>query len=287
MMPSPDDLKYFLEAASALNFSRASERLGISQPSLSLAIRRVEESLGEIVFLRSKKGVALTQAGKQLLVSARGLIDAWEDIRTRAAASTHVVRGRFTVGCHQSVALYSLNLFLPKILKEHKDLEIKLVHDLSRKITDDVISSKVDLGIVVNPTRHPDLLIIKLYDDDVGFWARDIKNSKPTLSDDQVLIFDPALQQIQTLLQKAGKAGYKPKRTIESSSLEVVTDLTASGCGIGLLPTSIANRAAQKLVRIPGTPVFKDEICVVIRNESRNVAGIKCLTDAIKASLKY
>lgn len=55
MVPSPDDLKYFLEAASALNFSRASERLGISQPSLSLAIRRVEESLGETIFLRSKK----------------------------------------------------------------------------------------------------------------------------------------------------------------------------------------------------------------------------------------
>ena len=169
----------------------------------------------------------------------------------------------------------------------HPSAKIIIFHDLSRKITDDVISSKIDLGIVVNPTRHPDLLIIKLYEDDVGFWIRDTKNSKPTLSDEQVLIFDPALRQFQTLLQKAGKAGYKPKRTIESSSLEVVTDLIASGCGIGLLPTSIANRAAAKLVRIAGTPVFKDEICVVIRNESRNVAGIKCLTDAIKASLKY
>ena len=64
MTMSPNDLKYFREAASTLNISRAAERLGISQPSLSLSVQRIEESLGAKVFFRSKRGLAMTQSGK-------------------------------------------------------------------------------------------------------------------------------------------------------------------------------------------------------------------------------
>ncbi len=64
MIPSPTDLKYFMEVAQTQNVSRAAERLGISQPSLSLAIRRMEQSVGAPLLIRSKRGVTMTQAGK-------------------------------------------------------------------------------------------------------------------------------------------------------------------------------------------------------------------------------
>ena len=62
MVPSAAELEYFLEVSSTLNLSRASERLGISQPSLSLAIKRLEQSVGTELFIRHKHGVTLTQA---------------------------------------------------------------------------------------------------------------------------------------------------------------------------------------------------------------------------------
>ena len=77
-MLSQAELKYFLEVANTKNLSRASERLGISQPTLSVAIKRLENSIGTELLIRQKRGVALTQAGKQLLIHAKQLLQYWE-----------------------------------------------------------------------------------------------------------------------------------------------------------------------------------------------------------------
>ena len=73
-MASQAELRYFIEVANSLNLSRASERLGISQPSLSVAIKRLEGSIGTELLIRQKRGVVLTQAGKQLLAHAKQLL---------------------------------------------------------------------------------------------------------------------------------------------------------------------------------------------------------------------
>jgi DNA-binding transcriptional LysR family regulator len=282
MMPSPHDLKYFREAASTLNMSRAAERLGISQPSLSLAMQRIEESLGAKVFFRSKRGLALTQAGKQLLSHTNSLLDAWNQVKSQALASSQEIQGRYVIGCHASVALYSLGGFLPKVLRDHPMLDIKLVHDLSRKITESVISSAVDIGIVVNPVKHPDLIITKLANDDVTLWR------SQSLSDlnmsDLPFIVDPDLIQSQAVLKKAAKIGMRTERAIETKSLEVAADLTAHGCGIGILPTRVAERAVKPLQKIKMAPTYRDEICMIIRSEAKNIAAIRYLVGSIKLS---
>ena len=284
MFPSPTDLHYFLEATNTQNFSRAAERLGVTQPSLSLGIQRLEANLGEKVFLRSKRGVTLTPAGKLLLIQTQNLLEVWNGVRADARGSMKSIKGNYTIGCHPSVALYSLSLFLPKVLLDHPDLRVNLVHDLSRKITEGVVTSKIDLGIVVNPNRNPDLLIKKLADDDVGFWVRDGKK-KESFSDrddkGRILIFDPDLVQTQVLLKKAAKSGFNATRLIESRSLEVIAELTASGCGIGVLPSRVAERSSKKIVLLAGAPLYRDEICLIMRVENRSVAAIRCLAEAV------
>ena len=74
MTISPSDLTYFIEVAHTKNLSRAAERLGITQPSLTLAIQRIEHSLGTDVLIRSKKGVVLTKAGRSLLIHSKTLM---------------------------------------------------------------------------------------------------------------------------------------------------------------------------------------------------------------------
>jgi DNA-binding transcriptional LysR family regulator len=282
MMPSPHDLKYFREAAAALNMSRAAERLGISQPSLSLAVQRIEELLGEKVFYRSKRGLKLTQPGSQLLSHTNLLINAWDNVKSKAIASSKKIQGRYVIGCHTSVALYSLSGFLPEVLKEQQNLEICLIHDLSRKITEAVVSSTVDIGIVVNPIKHPDLIITKLADDDVTFWV--LKGERQISESKVSLIYDPDLIQSQTLLKKVTKAGLQISRLIETRSLEVVAELTAAGAGVGILPTRVANRAREPLRRIQELPIFRDEICLIFRSETKSIAAIKYLTAHIKKS---
>lgn len=286
MMPSPVELSYFVEVASVLNISRASERLGIAQPSLTLALQRLERSVGTPLLIRSKKGVTLTQAGKQLLAHSRNLLQNWQMVKTQALASINEIQGQYTVGCHVSVALYSLPGFLADLLENHPTLEFKLVHDLSRRVTERVVQTQIDIGIVVNPVKHPDLIIRKLYDDEVTFWVgRGQRRIQDFRSGEAVLICDPELIQTQNLISKLKKSGFRYRRILASSSLEVITGLTASGAGIGIIPERVAAHGyAKGLVRIPKSPVYRDEICMVYRVENKGVQSIQKIAKNIATS---
>src|SRR3989338_282338 len=288
MLPSAAELEYFLEVSNTLNLSRASERLGISQPSLSLAIKRLEESVGLPLFVRHKQGVTLTQAGKQLVPHTRQLLQYWENTKSQALASQHEVQGYFTLGCHPTIAMYMVSGFLPDLLENYPKLEIHLKHDISRKITEQVINLSIDIGIVVNPFKHPDLIIRKLCDDEVTFWvgegAREIQNVH---SKQAIILCEPDLTQTQSLLKKCKKSGLVSERIMTMNSLEVVAHLTASGCGIGILPTRVAKSMyPNRLRRIPKAPVYSDEICLVYRNENRHVQAIQTIVNVIKDFFK-
>lgn len=282
-MATPAELKYFIEVALSHNLSRASERLGISQPSLSQAMKRLEESIGITLFIRHKKGVTLTQAGKQLLVHAKQLIQYWDEVKASALASHHEIQGHFRFGCHPSVGLTHLAGFLPDLLLNNPGLELDLVHDLSRKITEQVINLSIDIGLVVNPIQHPDLIIHKLKHDDVTFWTtRSIQNECQDIAGGRaIVICDTNLSQTQWLLKNTPQIKYA--RILKSSSLELIGKLTASGCGIGLLPTSIVFPLYRDtLEAIEGMPVFYDEICLVYRHENRDIKAIQSIIHAVK-----
>jgi LysR family transcriptional regulator, cell division regulator len=284
IMASPSDLQYFLETATLLNFSRAAERLSIAQPSLSQAMHRLETAIGASLFSRHKRGVTLTPAGQQLLIHTRSLLQSWDEVKQNAQSSMSEIRGRFTIGCHPSVAIMLLNSFLPSLLKS-PDIEIHLVHDMSAKITDQVISSAVDIGLVVNPIRHPDLIITKLYDDEVLFWmAEAMAKRKASILKGATVIYDPS-RLTQMLFQKKAKdANINVVRTIESRNLEVIAHLTSGGCGIGVLPTRVAQSAPTPLVKLASSPIFRDDICLIMRVEGKKVAALQYISNLIKES---
>jgi DNA-binding transcriptional LysR family regulator len=281
MIPAPSDLVYFQEISQTLNLSRAAERLGVSQPSLSLAMQRLENGVGASLFLRSKKGVALTPAGRTLLAKVRPLLQSWEEIRAKAISTHSEMKGTYQIGCHASVGLYTFPQISAELMQQYPELELQFHHDLSRKVTESVISVRSDLGIVVNPVKHPDLVIKKICEDQVTFWQAKDKNFVPG-----VIICDTDLHQTQELLRKLKRSGHEFNRRIQSASLELIAELTASGAGVGLLPTRVALRASKDLVRVKNMPVFKDEIAVIYRAENRSVKAIQVLTESIEKVLK-
>lgn len=283
MLPSSTDINYFIEIAATLNLSRSAERLGVSQPSLSISLQRLEDNIGAKLLLRSKKGVALTPAGRQFFSKAKALLQEWENLQSKVISSHSEVKGSFTVGCHPSVALYTLPKTISELMSLHSELEINFSHDLSRKITESVISVRVDLGIVVNPVRHPDLIIKKICEDEVCFWS----SEKLKKECHNVIICDPDLIQTQDLLMKLKKGGFEIKRIINTSHLELVAELTAEGAGIGILPTRVALRNhAEIMTKKRNFPSFCDEICIIYRVENKKVKAIEVLTEAIESALK-
>ena len=283
MTPSPADLTYFVEVANVLNLSRAAELLGISQPSLTLAMQRLEDSVGTILLVRHKRGVSLTKAGKQLLAHTRQLLQQWDTIKSQTLASVHDVQGSFTIGCHSSVALCIAPRFLAALMEKYPKLEIQLLHDVSRKITEQVLNLTIDIGIVVNPVKHLDLIIKHLDDDEVTLWRSQSPNNIQDLnSGEAILLCDPDLLQTQAILKKLKKEGINYARIITSTNLEVIAELTRSGCGVGILPANVAR--PRNLVKIPRAPVNQDEICLLYRGENRDVKAMQVITEAIKSA---
>lgn len=300
MLPSFTDIYYFLEVARSRSISRAAEKLGITQPSLSAAMQRLEDRLGTQLFVRERSGVQLTRAGRDLVTGGEALVTRWQQLKTSISKRQHEPGGQYVLGCHPSVALYTLANFLPHLLQTYPELEVKLVHNLSRKITEGVVSFSIDFGIVVNPVQHPDLVIRELCHDVVTFWcARQPSSVQALDTDNRVLICDPELAQIQSLLQKLRKKQGARKRQgvsdvaqhrhafchriVQSSSLEVIADLTAAGAGIGILPARVAK--LRKLRLLDKTlPTYKDRICLVYRVDYQRHQGSKTIINAIRNS---
>jgi DNA-binding transcriptional LysR family regulator len=276
MLPSPADLSYFVEVAQTGNISRAAERLGLSQPSLSLALRRLEDATGEVLLIRGKKGVTLTRAGFALLTGARALRQEWERLRAATHAAREAIGGSYALGCHPSVSLHGLPHILPGLLAEYPALDLRLEHDLSRRVMEGVISMTIDLGIVVNPLQHPDLVIHTLCRDEVTLW----QSAKGANKD--VLICDPDLAQSQDVMRRLKKAKKVFGRLVTSNSLENIAALTAAGCGSGILPAQVARRAPRRLTRVKGAPVFYDEHCLIYRVENKNLRSVQVLAQAIR-----
>ena len=289
MMPSFADITYFLEVAQTKNISRAAERLGITQPSLSTAIKRLEDSLGTTLLIRGRAGVQLTKSGAELSAKGRHLLLNWEQLRADINKKESSVGGQYIIGCHPSVAMYSLSHFLPELVQSYPDLEIRLEHDLSRKITEKVISFEIDFGIVVNPVRHPDLVIKELCTDDVLFWTAKKPSSTQNLDPKtSVLVCDLNLVQVQKLLADLNRTKRGFKRVIQSTNLEVITDLTASGVGVGILPKRVATKSAHQNVRplSDPMPIFKDRICLVYRADAQKTKGSEKIIAAIKKGVR-
>jgi DNA-binding transcriptional LysR family regulator len=283
MLPQSNDITYFLEVAKSLNISRAAERLGVTQPTLSVAIRRLEDSLGTPLLLREKTGVQLTRAGKRFAVEARTLMDHWGRLKSASLEDETEVRGRVTIGCHSSVALYTVGRFAGELARKYPEVELEFHHDLSRRITERVISFETDIGIVVNPVRHPELRIVQLFDDEVGLW----RSTGPCAED--VLICDPDLLQAQDIQAKLGRSGgvLKFRRHIFSSSLEVITQLVASGAGIGILPARVAEREKGLQIKrvAPKGPTFHDKCCLIYRPDAHTSAAVRAVAQGIREAL--
>jgi DNA-binding transcriptional LysR family regulator len=280
---SPQDLVYFQEIARSRNLSRAAERLGVAQPSLTLAVKRLETQTGTPLLIRKKTGVELTHAGRTFLQHSEQVLREWNQLLTETRASASEVRGRFKIGCHASVAQYALPAFLPQLSRTHPGLELALVHGLSRHITEGVVRHDIDFGIVVNPVPHPDLRIALLGTDTVTLFL-----SAQCLNPD-LLIHDPELAQSQAIVSRLKKARAQFRRELHSSSLEVIARLAAEGAGVGILPSRVASAYPKlrpwKSADGTAAPRFEDRICLVYRTDSQKTRASREIISAISGCL--
>jgi len=272
-MLTADDLTWFQEIIRTGNMSRAAERLGVSQPTLSHWLRRLEARLGHVIFRRSRRGTEPTPYGQRLSVHAGELRRGWDEFVQSMEADERELRARFRFGIHASVALFALPPVLKKLRALAPAIRLTLQHGPSRHICEDLISKRLDAGIVVNPVPHTELVIKALYRDRVRPFALPGKHRLP------YLIIHPGLAQTQALRKRLTGL---PENLLETDSLEVAAHLALAGEGVALLPERVAHALAGDRLRPVGEAAVLDHHCLVYRPTLRETPTGQLLLKAVR-----
>jgi molybdate transport repressor ModE-like protein len=296
-------LRYFQTIARAGSMTAAARVLKVSQPTLTVAVKNLEEKLGTTLLLRNRSGVALTSTGKELLTHAAEIFALIERAEQRIRGLETEEVGTFVIGCHESLGAYFLPTFMSDFLTQAPQIEVSLWNGTSASVQDAVLSRQVDFGLVVNPRPHPELVMVELFKDamDVFIAAagpageprsrRHGDDGKLTLEGARAriregpLIFAGRVNQCQELIDRLAGDSLLPKRLLSCGDLELVKSLALAGLGVALLPRRVAAYGQKgKLRRLhPDLPFFPDTISLLYRADMHRTRGALRLKDALTA----
>jgi DNA-binding transcriptional LysR family regulator len=254
-------LEYLVTVAQERSFTRAAEKLLVSQPGVSAQIRRLERELGEDLLDRSGRSVRLTEVGAAVLPYARAALEAVDGVRLAVTELTGLLGGHVAVG-----TVTSHNVDLPGMLAEfnrsHPQVDITLSEGNSDELLDGVRAGQLDAAIISVGRAAPagielavivDQPIVAAVSHDHELAAQDVI-SLDTLRG-RPLISLPRGTGLRARLDEAcAAAGFTPRIAFEASAPEVLGELAAHGLGAAILPGPFAQRRSDRLKAITIRP---------------------------------
>lgn len=241
-------LRQFVTLAETLNFHRAAERLNMSQPPLSVSIRRLEEELGTALFTRGAGGVRLTGAGMAALEEARLALRHAEQVALAAQGVQAGERGLLRIGFIGSATPRLLPRLVPPFRGLLPAVELTLRESTTAAILEGVAAGEMDLGLLRYPLVRPvpDLAVELLEPDALvaalppGHALGAARGPLPlaALRDEPFVTFDavavPGLSAVVALACQ--QAGFQPRLRQEAVQAQTVISLVESGLGVALVP---------------------------------------------------
>jgi len=244
-------LRYFMAIAEEGNFSRAAERLHVSQPPLSTQIKSLEDELGVRLLTRTNRGVALTPAGSVFYEETRAVLARLEHARGQALRADRGDIGMLSVG-FVSIADYGI---LPPALK-HFRARFPLVEVQLHELTTDaqlreLRAARLDLGIALAPVDEPELEFERLLREELvlaapaghpavkGNSAVDLR----ALAKESFIIppRDVAPGLYDLIISHCHASGFAPRITQHARQMQTVVGLVSSAMGFALVPSSVRN----------------------------------------------
>lgn len=248
-------LEYFVAVAEEANFTRAAERVHISQSGVSAQIRQLEQDLGAPLFDRSARTVALTEAGRAALVHARAVLAGADAVRQVVDEVNGLLRGRLTVGMVTGCTVTPLFDALAAFHRAYPGIEATLLEGSSDALVQQVRDGSVDLALVGLAAALPEGL-----DGHVVVAERlaaAVPQGHPLAARDEVtlaelcgypLVCMPEGTGIRAVLDRACAArGLRPTVAVQASMPSAIADLALRGLGVAVLSESMARAGRDGL----------------------------------------
>lgn len=273
-------LEYFIAVAEEANFTRAAERVHISQSGVSAQIRQLEHDLGATLINRSGRTSTLTTAGAAALVHARAALASVDAVRKAVDEVTGLVRGRLTVGMITGCTITPLFDALAAFHRTHPGVELNLYEGNSDRLIEGVRSGATDLALIGASGAQPlgkDALPI-ISERLVAAVPKDhalAKRRRVTLADLSAftIVCLPEGTGIRTVFDHACEiAGQQPDIALQASTPGAVADLAIRGLGVAILSESMAADHKETLQALPVDDIETPAVLALIWTRTTNPA---------------
>ncbi|MEZ4799176.1 MAG: LysR substrate-binding domain-containing protein [Flavobacteriales bacterium] len=180
-------LEYIVAVDNFRHFATAADKCFVTQPTLSMMIRKLEEELDVQIFDRSRQPVVPTEAGEQVIAQARAVLSEASRMKELVSELKGEITGEIKIGVIPTLAPYLLPLFLPNFMKQYPGVKVKIVENTTEQIIEKIKHNALDAGLLATPLGDPAILENPLfYEQFVVFSSKgeDILEKNFVLQDD-------------------------------------------------------------------------------------------------------
>jgi DNA-binding transcriptional LysR family regulator len=285
-------LEAFLQVAEHHSFSRAAESLQLTQPSVTARIQALERDLGEPLFVRNGRGVALTEVGSAFLPHAQRVLKALQDGRDAVLALHRMELGTLRLGAAPTISTYVLPGLLKKFRDRYPGIELAVRTEFSEEIVQLVLTDQVHLGLERKIT-HPDVVTVPVYEDEVVLvvgpdhpFAGQARVTIEEVGKRHLIMFNRGSGYYTLVHTALRQAGVLVPTAMELDNMEATKQMVKEGLGISFLPkVAVEQEVARDELRqiaVDGMELPRREIALIYRKGRPLSRGARAFVELLE-----
>jgi len=292
------ELRYVVAVARERHFRRAADACFVSQPTLSVAIKKLEDELGTQIFERRTNDVTMTPAGERIVGQAQRTLDEAGRIKEIARQGKDPLSGPLRLGVIYTIGPYLLPALVRQLLKDAPQMPLLLTENFTVKLIDLLRNGEIDVAIMALPLPEASLVLQPVYDEPFVVavprlhpWSKRKAIPSEDLKKETMLLlgtghcFRDQVLEVCPELSRFSSSAEGIQKTFEGSSLETIRHMVGSGLGVTVLPmTSIPDKPPRDslLAYIPFKPPAPDRRVVLAwRKSFTRAPAIEALRQAV------
>ncbi len=257
-----NELRYIVAVARERHFGHAAEACFVSQPTLSVAVKKLEDEFGVSLFERGAGEVTVTPIGAQIVEQAQRVLEEAEGIKVLARRGKNPLAGTLRLGVIYTIGPYLLPRLIPWVAEQAPDMPLVIEENFTAVLSERLKRGELDVILISLPFDEPGVLTRALYDETFAVlvpgshpWAGRPSIAAEQLGREDVLLLGPGhcfRDQVLKVCPDCIKSSGGLQRGLEGGSLETIRCMVASGVGITVLPctAAAAERFAKPMVQV-------------------------------------
>ena len=293
------ELRYVVAVAREKHFGRAAETCSVSQPTLSVSIKKLEEELDVRIFERGTAEVSVTPIGEEIVRQAQAVLEQAAQIRETARRKKDPLSGPLALGVIYTIGPYLLPELVRQAIERVPEMPLLLHENFTARLLELLRSGELDCAIMAEPFPDAGLAIAPLYDEPFvvavpklhtlakrkSISSEELKQEKMLLLGTGHCFRDHVLEVCPEYAQFSPKDAEGIRKTFEGSSLETIKHMVASGMGVTVVPQlAVPAERQAHIVYVPFTkPAPTRRVVLAWRRSFTRYEAIAALRNVIYA----